>query len=327
MLGRTRRTAALLYEESGGNPFYLEQLARAGATPARRPGRPSPSAGTRAGRRGDAGGARAALGGRPACPGGSVGGRRPVRARARRRGVRRDGPQAIEAIDELLAADLVRTTDVPRRFRFRHPIVRRAVYETAPAGWRIGAHERVAAGARRSWRRRAGARPSRRPLSQDRRHAPLWRSSPRPATSPPQRAPATAARWFASALRLLPDTAPVEQRVELLLADATALAATGRFAEAHAALIEASLVARVPRRRGSARGDLRAGRAHARSARAGARSACRRTGRSSRRDRTGRRDADARARGRRGVPAAVSSRPRDGPSEPSAPPRPSATQR
>ena len=33
---------------------------------------------------------------------------------------------------------------MPRRFRFRHPIVRRAVYESSPGGWRVGAHERVA---------------------------------------------------------------------------------------------------------------------------------------------------------------------------------------
>ncbi len=53
-----------------------------------------------------------------------------------------------------------------------------------------------------------------------------------------QRAPATAARWFSGALRLLPDAAPADQRVELLLANATALAATGGFAEAHGALLE-----------------------------------------------------------------------------------------
>jgi DNA-binding CsgD family transcriptional regulator len=53
-----------------------------------------------------------------------------------------------------------------------------------------------------------------------------------------QRAPATAARWFSGALRLLPDTAPGGQRVELLSAAAAALAATGRFEEAYEALVE-----------------------------------------------------------------------------------------
>ena len=41
-----------------------------------------------------------------------------------------------------------------------------------------------------------------------------------------QRAPASAAHWFGGALRLLPEGAPAEERVELLLARARALAAT-----------------------------------------------------------------------------------------------------
>ena len=56
-----------------------------------------------------------------------------------------DQADALRALDDLLAIDLVRTTDVPRRFIFRHPLVRRAVYELSPAGWRLGAHERTAA--------------------------------------------------------------------------------------------------------------------------------------------------------------------------------------
>ena len=39
--------------------------------------------------------------------------------------------EGLGALDELIARDLVRTTPVPRQFVFRHPLVRRAVYEKA----------------------------------------------------------------------------------------------------------------------------------------------------------------------------------------------------
>ena len=52
------------------------------------------------------------------------------------------------------------------------------------------------------------------------------------------RAPESAARWYADALRLLRDDAPAGDRVELLLARAGALATCGHFAESHAALLE-----------------------------------------------------------------------------------------
>ena len=52
------------------------------------------------------------------------------------------------------------------------------------------------------------------------------------------RAPESAARWYAGALRLLRDDAPAADRVELLLARAGALATCGHFTESHAALLE-----------------------------------------------------------------------------------------
>ena len=52
---------------------------------------------------------------------------------------------ALEALDALLRLDLIRQTDVPRRFRFRHPSFDEQSMKSTPAGWRLGAHERCAA--------------------------------------------------------------------------------------------------------------------------------------------------------------------------------------
>src|SRR6185295_17527259 len=54
------------------------------------------------------------------------------------------------------------------------------------------------------------------------------------------RAPATAARFYEGALRLLPDSAPAEERVGLLLERATALAAIGRLGDARADVVTAT---------------------------------------------------------------------------------------
>ena len=112
--------------------------------------------------------------------------------------------EVIDALDELLARDLVRTTDVPRHFRFRHPLVRRAVYAHAGGGWRLAAHGRAAA---------ALARAARRPAAQahhvehsarrgDESAIALLR---RAAAASAPRAPATAARWLQAAVRLVPE--------------------------------------------------------------------------------------------------------------------------
>jgi DNA-binding CsgD family transcriptional regulator len=243
MLGRepSDAEAALLFEESGGNPFYLEQLARASDGAARvAPGSEVSVSELRVPAMVVAAlGEELAMlsaGSRRVLQGASVAGD-PFEPELAAAASDVAEPEAMDAIDELLSAELIRLTNVPRRFGFRHPIVRRAVYEGSPAAWRIGAHERVAqaladrgAGAlARAQHIDASAK-----VGDTAAVATLTEAGRQSA----QRAPATAARWFTGALRLLPETAAVEQRVELLSANATSLAATGHFAEAHEALVQ-----------------------------------------------------------------------------------------
>jgi DNA-binding NarL/FixJ family response regulator len=232
--------AAVLYEESGGNPFYLEQLARSldragGHAPAEVVLGEVPSA------------VAASLGeelallsadGRLVLEGAAVAGD-PFEPELAAAAAATTEAAAMEAVDELLRLDLVRTTEVPRRFRFRHPLVRRAVYEATAAGWRLGAHERCAdalasRGASASARAHHVQRSAR---EGDVEAVAVLREAGEEAL---RLAPMSAARWFEDALRLLPQAAPAEERVELLLARAGALTAAGHYAESHDALLEAS---------------------------------------------------------------------------------------
>ena len=140
-------TRELLFLESGGNPFYLEHLARsAGAAPAD---------------------GSAALPGVPRAVSAALaeelrrveGDTRTVLDAAAVIGVDFDpetvaavavvAPEvAIDALDALVGVDLVRPSIHPRRFTIRHPLVRRAIYDTTGAGWRLLAHERAAASLR-----------------------------------------------------------------------------------------------------------------------------------------------------------------------------------
>ena len=118
----------------------------------------------------------------------------------------------LAALDALLARDLLRPTTVPRRFRFRHPLVRRAVYDSAPAGWRLRAHARAV-----SELEARGAAPTELAHHVERSAArgdeqAIAQLTAAGADAAP-RAPAAAARWFEAALRLLP-SADTERRVE-----------------------------------------------------------------------------------------------------------------
>jgi DNA-binding NarL/FixJ family response regulator len=141
----------------------------------------------------------------------------------------------LEALDELLAADLIRPAGT-RRFRFRHPVVRQAVYASAGAGWRIGAHARVervlarqgAAAAKRAHHLEQCAEPG------DRDAIDVLAQA---AAEAAPRAPLAAANWWGAALRLLP--AGSDRRLEFLIPRATALGAAGELVQSRDALYEA----------------------------------------------------------------------------------------
>jgi ATP/maltotriose-dependent transcriptional regulator MalT len=232
---------AVLYEESGGNPLYLEQLARS----LDRAGRAASAFDTSLIGIGIPSGVAASLSeelgllsdhARLVLEGAAVAGD-PFEPDLAAGAAETSEAAALDAIDELLQFDLIRQTDVPRRFRFRHPLVRRAVYETTRGGWRLGAHERCAA-ALAAQGATAAARAHH--IERSARHGDLTAVAVlREAGEATARlAPASAARWFAAALRLLPQTAPSEERVALLLARAGSLAATGQLAESRVDLLK-----------------------------------------------------------------------------------------
>ena len=197
-----------LYRASGGNPFYLLQLARrAGRDVAAAP--PAVAAAVDE--------ELAAL---------------PERARAFAQAAAVAGDpfdldvavataavaeaEALAALDELVERDVLRPGDVARRFRFRHPLVRTAIYASCTAGRRIVMHERAAA-ALAAHGAPAAARAHH--VEQSARHgdveaAAVLREAGIGALS---RAPASAARWFEAALRILPPATPAEERVALLV--------------------------------------------------------------------------------------------------------------
>ena len=237
LLPSLRRAAReRVYVESGGNPFYLEALARAAGSDLQR--------GVTTGLAGVPRAVRAALAGelgvlpaqvRQVLEGAAVAGD-PFEPELAGAAVGLPESAVLSALDGLLAADLIRPTDQPRRFRFRHPLVRRAVYEGTAGGSRLAAHARAAdALAAR------GATPAQRAHHTERAARPgdmdaidlLADAAAETAT----RAPGTAAGWYGSALRLLPDGPEHDgRRLTLLRAQADAFTAANRAVDARDAL-------------------------------------------------------------------------------------------
>lgn len=140
-----------------------------------------------------------------------------------------------DALDELCARDVLRPDAVPGLLRFRHPLLRHVVYEGIPPAWRRSAHARAA--------ELLSARAA--PVTVWAHH--VERSATagdmaavlvlvRAAAAARSTAPAIAANWYAAALRLLPEDAATADRCRLQLALAESLALAGRVREARRAV-------------------------------------------------------------------------------------------
>ncbi|GHE68989.1 AfsR/SARP family transcriptional regulator [Streptomyces capitiformicae] len=160
----------------------------------------------------------------------------------------------LKALDTLTARDLLRPIQHTDRFRFRHPLVRRVVYDTAGPGWRIAAHARAAAalrehGASAAERAHHVERSARRG---DQEAIAVLREA---AFGALHSSPASAARWLAAALRLAPhdgEMAPV--RLDLLGLRAQALALTGQLEQSRETIYE--LLRLLPAEAGGVRASL-----------------------------------------------------------------------
>ena len=239
-----------IYEASGGNPFYLEQLARPRRDDTVAPGARS---------RGDAPLGPALVPEAVALAlGAELADLEPDSRRVLDAAALVGDPfepalaaevaelpqtAALAALDDLLARTLVRPASGARRFAFRHPVVRHAVYESAPGGWRLAAHARAAVALER---RGAGVVARAHHVEHaaelgDEAAADLLLQAARELQAP---APASAARFHAAALRLTSDA-----RREIQVALAEAQSAAGDAEAARATLLNTLAQVRDPEER------------------------------------------------------------------------------
>ena len=148
-------------------------------------------------------------------------------------------PAVANALDALVERDIIRPDPASGRLVFRHPMLRHVVYEASSASWRRAAHARAVD----VWRERGA------PVTQWAHHVERSASTGdiaavetlvRAATSARRRAPATAAGWYATALRLAPHGATgIATRGHLRLVMAESLTVAGRLAQSRTELAAA----------------------------------------------------------------------------------------
>ena len=235
------RSAAAIYRHGGGNPFYLEQLARAGedATLVASPnGGAADEVGVPAAVIASLADELTSLSAteRVFLEAAAVAGD-PFEPDLAATIAELSAAEGLTALDALLALDLVRSTAVPRRFVFRHTLVRRAVYESALGGWRLAAHARAAAelAARGA---AAGERAHHVEQSAEQGNEAAIELLLEAGAAAAPRAPAVAVRWFQATLRLL-RAADAERQVDVRVALASALRAVGELEQCRSTLLEA----------------------------------------------------------------------------------------
>jgi tetratricopeptide (TPR) repeat protein len=237
-----------LYRDSGGNPFFLLQLARAETLADHR----------RAASGDDATNVpepvRAALASElcslsaPALAllqGAAVAGD-PFEGSLAARAADLGESEGLALIDELLRCQLVSATAAAGQFAFRHPIIRATVYDLAGSSWRARAHARMAQ-VLSSRQARASALAPHVERSAIRGDAGAVALLVAAGEQCAPRTPALAARWYEAALRLLPETAGAEpRRVALQIELATALGGSGQLERSRGVLGE--VLERMPER-------------------------------------------------------------------------------
>jgi DNA-binding CsgD family transcriptional regulator len=145
--------------------------------------------------------------------------------------------EALAALNEMALRDIVRPGSAGR-LRFRHPLVRRAIYDRAAAGWRLGAHTRIAAHLAEV-NAPAALRAHHVERSASFGDQVAVTTLLEAAREVAAQAPATAAHWLEAALAIMPaEAAGPGRQVELLLEVAGLRAVSGQLAEGREAARE-----------------------------------------------------------------------------------------